>query len=96
MDDGISRTRPGNPPNGDAPRPSGALRVLMIGDMIGKPGRQAVEQLLPELRDQRRIDFVTANGENVVSEPVKTSDAGVARFEVPLHGAFALTTVPVA
>jgi hypothetical protein len=37
----------------------------------------------------------TANGENVVSEPVKTSEAGVARFEVPLHGAFALTTVPV-
>ena len=65
MDDGISRTRPGNPPNGDAPRPSGALRVLMIGDMIGKPGRQAVEQLLPELRDQRQVDFVTANGENV-------------------------------
>lgn len=37
----------------------------------------------------------TANGENVVSEPVKTSEAGVARFDVPLHGAFALTTVPV-
>ena len=37
----------------------------MIGDMIGKPGRVAVEQLLPELRDQRGIDFVTANGENV-------------------------------
>jgi metallophosphoesterase (TIGR00282 family) len=59
------RTRPGNPPNGDAPRPRGALRVLMIGDMIGKPGREAVEKVLPELREQRGIDFVTANGENV-------------------------------
>jgi 2',3'-cyclic-nucleotide 2'-phosphodiesterase len=37
----------------------------MIGDVIGKPGRQAVEQLLPVLREERRIDFVTANGENV-------------------------------
>jgi metallophosphoesterase (TIGR00282 family) len=37
----------------------------MIGDMIGKPGRQAVEQLLPGLREERGIDFVTANGENV-------------------------------
>jgi 2',3'-cyclic-nucleotide 2'-phosphodiesterase len=37
----------------------------MIGDMIGKPGRVAVEQILPELRDARQIDFVTANGENV-------------------------------
>ena len=37
----------------------------MIGDMIGKPGRVAVERLLPELREERGIDFVTANGENV-------------------------------
>ena len=37
----------------------------MIGDLIGKPGRLAVERLLPELREARGIDFVTANGENV-------------------------------
>ena len=37
----------------------------MIGDMIGKPGRQAVERLAPDLREARGIDFVTANGENV-------------------------------
>jgi len=55
----------GNPPNGNAPRPPGACRVLMIGDVIGKPGRQAVEQVLPGLRDERGIDFVTANGENL-------------------------------
>ena len=61
----IGRTRLGNPPNGNAPRPAGACRVLMIGDMIGKPGRLAVEQILPALRDERGIDFVTANGENV-------------------------------
>ena len=65
MSEGIGRTRPGNAPNGNAPRPSGAVRVLMIGDMIGKPGRVAVEQVLPELREERGIDFVTANGENV-------------------------------
>jgi metallophosphoesterase (TIGR00282 family) len=55
----------GNPPNGNAPRPPGACRVLMIGDVIGKPGRQAIEQVLPGLRDERGIDFVTANGENL-------------------------------
>ncbi len=37
----------------------------MIGDLIGKPGRHAVEQILPGLREARSIDFVTANGENV-------------------------------
>ena len=61
----IGLTRLGNVANGDAPRPRGACRVLMIGDLIGKPGRHAVEQLLPSLRKARGIDFVTANGENV-------------------------------
>lgn len=37
----------------------------------------------------------TANGENAVPGTVTTNAAGVARFEVPLHGGFALTTVPV-
>jgi metallophosphoesterase (TIGR00282 family) len=37
----------------------------MIGDIIGKPGRIAVEQVLADLRDERGIDFVTANGENL-------------------------------
>jgi metallophosphoesterase (TIGR00282 family) len=55
----------GNPPNGDAPRPPGACRVLLIGDVIGKPGRVALEQVLPGLRDERGVDFVTANGENL-------------------------------
>ena len=61
----IGRTRLGNPPNGNAPRPRGAWRVLMSGDLIGKPGRVAIERCLPDIREERGIDFVTANGENV-------------------------------
>ena len=37
----------------------------MVGDLIGKPGRVVLERLLPELREERGIDFVTANDENV-------------------------------
>jgi metallophosphoesterase (TIGR00282 family) len=37
----------------------------MIGDVIGKPGRVALERVLPGLRDERGIDLVTANGENL-------------------------------
>ncbi|HEX5588877.1 MAG TPA: TIGR00282 family metallophosphoesterase [Candidatus Limnocylindrales bacterium] len=59
------RVRLGNPPNAGTPRPDGALRVLLIGDVIGKPGRLAVEAILPGLREERGIDFVTANGENL-------------------------------
>jgi 2',3'-cyclic-nucleotide 2'-phosphodiesterase len=44
---------------------AGHLRVLMIGDIIGKPGRVAVEAVLPEFRRVRGVDLVTANGENL-------------------------------
>jgi hypothetical protein len=38
----------------------------------------------------------TGDGTNSIMGPVPTNALGVARFEVPLHAAFALTTVPVA
>ena len=37
----------------------------------------------------------SGNGENSVAGTVTTDAAGVARFEVPLHAAFSLTTVPI-
>ena len=40
------------------------MRVLAIGDVIGRPGRRAVEALLPNLRQEYQIDLVLANGEN--------------------------------
>jgi len=39
--------------------------ILAIGDIIGKPGRQAVQKLLPRLRQQYGVDLVIANAENV-------------------------------
>ncbi|MQF70158.1 TIGR00282 family metallophosphoesterase [SAR202 cluster bacterium AD-804-J14_MRT_500m] len=41
------------------------MRVLMIGDIVGRPGRQAVERLVPSLRRELQFDLVVANGENV-------------------------------
>ena len=40
------------------------MRLLFIGDIVGKPGREAVSALVPKLRAERGIDFVIANGEN--------------------------------
>ncbi len=40
------------------------MRILMIGDVVGKPGREAVRALLPDLKRERAIDFVICNGEN--------------------------------
>ena len=40
------------------------MRILMIGDIIGKPGRRTLARLLPQLRSELNIDLVTANAEN--------------------------------
>jgi len=40
------------------------MLILAIGDIIGKPGRQAIHELVPDLRKEYGIDLVIANGEN--------------------------------
>jgi 2',3'-cyclic-nucleotide 2'-phosphodiesterase len=76
------RVRLGNPANSGTARPDGACRVLMIGDVIGKPGRLAVESIVPELRVERSIDFVTANGENLAGGMGLTVSTAEALFGV--------------
>lgn len=45
-------------------RYSGAVKLLFIGDVVGQPGRRAVRELVPGLRQRHRLDLVIANGEN--------------------------------
>jgi 2',3'-cyclic-nucleotide 2'-phosphodiesterase len=40
------------------------MKILFIGDVVGKPGRDAVAALVPNLRRDRSLDLVIANGEN--------------------------------
>ena len=40
------------------------MRILFIGDIVGKPGRQIVIQSLAGLREREQLDFVIANAEN--------------------------------
>lgn len=44
-----------------------AMKILFIGDIVGKPGRRAVRELLPWIVEERRIDFVIANCENAAA-----------------------------
>jgi len=41
------------------------MKVLLIGDIVGSPGREAVRRIVPKLRRDKSIDFVIANAENV-------------------------------
>lgn len=40
------------------------MNVLVIGDIVGKPGVEAVKKHLPKLREQYHADFIIVNGEN--------------------------------
>src|SRR5271170_819650 len=40
------------------------MRILFIGDVIGRPGRDVLNAELPVLKRDLKIDFVIANGEN--------------------------------
>ncbi len=41
------------------------MKILIVGDVVGSPGRDAVKALVPILRTQRKIDFVIVNCENI-------------------------------
>ena len=41
------------------------MRLLMVGDVVGRPGRRALGLVLPRLRQEHRLDLVIVNGENV-------------------------------
>ena len=41
------------------------MRILLIGDIVGSPGREAVRRIVPKLRRDKSVDFVIANAENV-------------------------------
>jgi metallophosphoesterase (TIGR00282 family) len=41
------------------------LKLLFIADVVGTPGRKALEERLPSLREELGVDFCIANGENV-------------------------------
>ena len=40
------------------------MRVLFVGDVVGRPGRDAVAALLPGLRKELGVDLAVVNGEN--------------------------------
>jgi len=50
------------------------IRIMFLGDVVGAPGRSAVQKLLPELRVQHAADAVIINGENIRNGSGITAD----------------------
>ncbi len=43
------------------------LKLLFIGDIVGRPGREIIADRLPRVRQEHQLDFVIANGENAAA-----------------------------
>lgn len=64
------------------------MRILFVGDVVGRPGRDAIGALLPAIRDERKIDLAIVNGENAAGGSGLTAE--IAR-ELHLAGADVVT-----
>jgi metallophosphoesterase (TIGR00282 family) len=61
------------------------MRILFVGDVIGKPGRKALQRLLPRLVDEKRADYVIVNVENAAGGFGVTPDVLAELAELPIH-----------
>lgn len=43
------------------------IKILFLGDIVGRPGRKAVSTVLADIKKTEDIDFVIANGENLAA-----------------------------
>ncbi len=59
----------------------GKIGVLFIGDIIGRPGRNAVKKFLPGLKHKYQPAWVLANGENAAGGTGITEEIGSGLFE---------------
>lgn len=62
------------------------MRILFIGDIVGKPGRRAVRLALPALRNELQPDVVLANGENMAGGAGINRDTADEMFRLGIAG----------
>lgn len=68
------------------------IKILFIGDIVGKPGRRTAKLMIPKMKEEENIDYVFANGENLAAGKGITLakyhemvDAGVDYFTTGNH-----------
>ncbi|HVT57702.1 MAG TPA: TIGR00282 family metallophosphoesterase [Thermoanaerobaculia bacterium] len=60
------------------------MRLLFVGDVVGKPGREAARTLLPRLIDRHRADYVVVNVENAAGGFGVTPEVLAELAELPI------------
>ncbi|KKP98541.1 MAG: Metallophosphoesterase, MG_246/BB_0505 family [Parcubacteria group bacterium GW2011_GWD2_38_12] len=68
------------------------IKIIFFGDIFGKPGRNAIKKILPELKEKYRPDLIIANAENLshgsgvtVSTIAEMREAGIDVFTSGNH-----------
>lgn len=61
------------------------VKLLFIGDIVGKPGRQAVSRELHRLVDRYKVDLVIANGENAAGGFGITEETAKELYQCGIH-----------
>jgi 2',3'-cyclic-nucleotide 2'-phosphodiesterase len=60
------------------------MKILFVGDIVGKPGRGAVQKLVPRLREQHGLDLCVGNSENSAGGAGITPDSADELLEAGL------------
>ena len=60
------------------------MKVLFLGDIVGSPGRKAVEVLVPKIKKKEKIDFTIGNAENAAGGSGVTPDIAKELFSYGL------------
>lgn len=60
------------------------MRILFVGDIFGRPGREAVAHFVPQIRRERRVDFAIGNAENAAGGRGLTGPTAQALFAAGL------------
>jgi metallophosphoesterase (TIGR00282 family) len=61
------------------------VKILFIGDIIGRPGRNIVKKILPALKNEYDLDFIIANGENSAGGFGLTRDVLLELFDMGIN-----------
>ncbi|NMB74536.1 MAG: TIGR00282 family metallophosphoesterase [Myxococcales bacterium] len=64
--------------------PSEPFRILMLGDVVGKPGRQALGQAMARMREECGAHFVIANAENAAGGVGVTPEVARELLSLPI------------
>ena len=67
-------------------------KLLFIGDVVGRPGREIVGERLTRLRNDLGLDFVIANGENAAAGAGLTGAVAKTLFDAGVDAVHSATT----